>query len=361
MMPTPTQPASPAAPRRARLLVAALLGLGFVAAAGYFGARTWSRAAERREALALAETGPTETALPALLRCLERDPDDAELLWAVVKLKIRTGAPVADVEPDLDRLAKLIPDDPAVFRTRLDLYRRLGRHADAFAAARRAVELEPNDDRLRGELAGVALSAGRFDDAADEFRRLLAAGSAIPRHELQTGLARAAWELGDAAEAARLIEQALAAAPDFPVALTLRGMIHSQAGEDEAAIAVFRRVRPSSPGEQEIVLYHLALSLNRTGKTDEAKKSFTELAAVQNAVRFLTDARQRPTDLGLQVRAAEALMAANRPDDARQVLEEALSRLGPSRPVFDALVVCYDRLGRPDLARATLEKARQLP
>src|SRR5262245_10147660 len=361
MTPVPPRPTAPTAARRALPWLAALVGLGVLAAAGYFGYRAWSRAAERREALALAEKGSSDAALPALVRCLERDPDDTELLWALVKLKPRTGAPVTDVQPDLDRLARLTPDDPAVSRARLELYRRLGRHEDAYQAARRLSELDPGDDRLRVELPGLALAAGHFEEAARLFGQLLAGRSPVPRFELQTGLARAEWELGHTAEALRLVEEALAAAPDFPVALILRGMIHSQGGEDEAAVAVLRRVRPGSPAEQEIVLYHLALSLGRLGRSEEAKKAFAELSAVQNAVRFLTDARQRPADAGLQVRAAAALLAADRPDDARRVREEALGRLGPSRPVLETLATCYDRLGRPDLANSARDKARQLP
>lgn len=354
-------PSVPAVSRRARLFMATLFATAGLGGVGYFAYEHSARSTERRQALALAEKGKPDEALVALRRCLDRDPNDSELLWSLVRLKIRSGAPVTDVEPDLDQLARLTPDDPAVFRAQFDLYRRLDRHAEAFEAARRAVELDPTDDHLRGQLAAVALSCGRFAEAAVEFRRLLAGSHSAPLHELKTGLARAEWEQGHAAEAVRLLDEALAVAPDFPPAQILRGMIHSQQGEDELAVAVLRRVRPTSPAEQEIVLYHLALSLGRLGRADESKKVFAELTALQNALRYLTDARQRPADAGLQLRAAEALLGVNRPNDARAVLEESMSRLGPSRPVLNALAACYDQLGQPDLARVTREKARQLP
>lgn len=80
------------------------------------------------------------------------------------------------------------------------------------------------------------------------------------------------------------------------------------------------------------------------------RKVYAELAAVENAARFATDAEQRPDDMALQVRAAEALLAAGQPAKARQMLEAALARLGPNRAASVALAASHDALGRPDLA-----------
>jgi predicted Zn-dependent protease len=48
-----------------------------------------------------------------------------------------------------------------------------------------------------------------------------------------------------------------------------------------------------------------------------------------------------------QVRAAEALLANGKADEARYLLETALARLGPDRVALVTLARCYDALRRP--------------
>src|SRR3954468_10251881 len=92
------------------LLVAAAVGAGAYLVHTISG---WQdRSAERRDALAEARMGSREKAIPALQRCLERDPDDAEVLAVLVGAMTAAGKPNAEVEPYLDRWCKLRPDDP---------------------------------------------------------------------------------------------------------------------------------------------------------------------------------------------------------------------------------------------------------
>src|SRR4051812_9968364 len=126
---------APPGKRGTRRRVAPLLALAVLGAGGYWAFREWDRASERRAALALAERGPGGEAIPALLRCLEREPGNPELLRATVRTQIKTGALLADVEPFTERWCRSAPNDPEPFRVRADLLLRLSRFPEALAAA----------------------------------------------------------------------------------------------------------------------------------------------------------------------------------------------------------------------------------
>ncbi len=353
-MPHPIAPQT----RRARWPLLALAGV-VVAVAGYLALHAWESGAERRAALALAEHVSPGEALPALLASLERHPTDPELLKAVVETEAKAGAPVADVEPFIERWCKASPDDPAAFSTHADALQRLSRFPEAIEAAERAATLSPADDRIRTTLAWLYLTTGRFTDASREYRRLLEAKPG--QADLVLALARAEWEVGNQEEATRLTDELLARSPNLPGAHLMRGLIDFRAGNYARALAEFNRVKVESEAERTVVLYYRAQSLTRLGRTEEAKKAHEELALAEDAVRFLSDADQRPGDLALQVRAARTLLAAGQPTQARQLLDAALARLGPSRAALEALASCHDALGRPDLAARARSAAAAAP
>ncbi len=204
---------APVPPSRSRLLALVFLA-AVVLTAGVFGVRGWNRGAERRAALALAEKGPADQAVPALLAALERAPDDPELLDALVRVRTKTGAPVTDVEPLTERWCRAAPDDPKAFAARADALRRLSRLPEAVAAGERAAALAPNDADHRVTLAGLYLADGRFGDAAREFRALLTAQPG--RADFALALARSEWELGNDAEAVRITGELVGRTPPHP-------------------------------------------------------------------------------------------------------------------------------------------------
>ena len=75
----------------------------------------------------------------------------------------------------------------------------LGRHKEAVAHARRAVALAPGHSMLRRLLANSLLSKQDFEEAADEYRRLLAGNPADL--DARQGLATALSQLGRTDEA----------------------------------------------------------------------------------------------------------------------------------------------------------------
>jgi tetratricopeptide (TPR) repeat protein len=342
-----------------RLGVAALVLL-LVVLGLRFAQQSWQRSRERSAAFALIEQRDYTSALAALRQCLEREPDDPELLQAVVGALVQNGAGAGDIEAYAKRWCEADPENPAAFRARREALHRLTRFDEAAAAGERVLALSPHDHDSRLSLGDLYLQTGRWDDAAREYRRLLADRPDLGG-EVAPPLARAEMERGNRAEAARLLDQVLETAPDHPVALVFRGIVCFRNEEFREAVELFRKCRPASISEQQLVLYHMALALGRLGQSKESEAVFAQLSGAQEAARYAEDANQRPDDLSLQVKAARACLAAGNPEAARARLETALKRLGPSKHALELLASCYDALGRGDLAGRTRDEARRAP
>lgn len=96
---------------------------------------------------------------------------DAWTLASRSHLRAQRGA-FADAAADAERLVAAHPDKSAAHWFNLAYVReQLGRHADAEAAFRRAVELDPKLDRAWYGLALTLIRLGRLDDAAAALKR----------------------------------------------------------------------------------------------------------------------------------------------------------------------------------------------
>jgi tetratricopeptide (TPR) repeat protein len=345
--------------RRLGARVIVLLLLAVAAGGGYWVVREQAEAAERRALLSSAREAMPGHVLPQLQACLEKHPNDPELLQAVVACMRRGGSTLVELEPFVDRWCAAAPADVAALRERMDIQARLAKPDQATSAGERILELDPGDQTTRLLLSAVYMDAGRFADAARELRHLNDAGRNGP--EIVLALARAEWEQDHATEAARLVDEYLSRVPDDASALVLRGLIHHRAGEYESAVAVLQRERSRAPQHRAMLLFPLGQSLDRLGRSAEAGQAYAELAAIQDANRFATDAAQRPDDLPLQIKAAGAMLQAGDPLQARRVLEAALARLGSHRDALAELAKCYDALGQSDLAKQARAQAARAP
>jgi predicted Zn-dependent protease len=352
----PPQP-PPASGRRRRALIAAAAAFGLAA---WFGGRAYLRSAERADALVEAKTDPGK-ALPALHRCLARDPADADVLLAVITAMSATAAHAPEVEPYLDRLCAARPDDPAPLRMRIDMRGRFGRFDEALADARRVLALDPQDHHTRRAACRFAISLGRYDEAERDLALLLDA-SPLPRNDLGTLLARTHLGRGDRAAARAALDRYAPAGDDYPPAQIIRGSVLSEDGRTAEAVPMLTAAAErAGPEDRPNALYHLALALGRAGREDESRRTFDRLEAEYRAARLATDARQRADDMPAQVRAAQAGLSAGNPEAARQILERAVARLGDAPDALRLLAECYDKLGRADLAAAARQRAGSRP
>jgi Flp pilus assembly protein TadD len=344
--------------RRRRWFAVATLMLFFLAG-GYFGYRSWVHS-EKRAALALAASAEPDQAIAALQRCLERDPEDPELLKAIVDLMVRNNWPIVDTEPYVNRWIAASPNDIEAYLIRIQAHTLLDRNDEAIRDARRVLELAPQKLEPRMLLASLHAKTGHWDDAAEEYRRLVDKGAPI---EASIGLARAELERGRRREALLILDGVLLAQPQSFEAQVLRGRALILEGDFVAALATFQQCRPPS-GEfknREIVLFYLGQCLERLNRAGEAKTIHAELRALQDAKALTLAGSQRPDDVELQTRVAQACLAAGIPEEALKVIDRSLERFGSNRKLLLAAADCYEKLGRRDDARQARLEAEKLP
>jgi DNA-binding winged helix-turn-helix (wHTH) protein/TolB-like protein/tetratricopeptide (TPR) repeat protein len=138
----------------------------------------------------------------------------------------------------------------------------------AEAAARRAVWLNPSLAESRLMLAHLLVNLGRFDEGLEEVRAARAVDPLSPLlGALEAGFLTAA---GRRHEARAQIERALLVAPDFWIALLIRGSMALDDGNPAEAIADLDRAVQRS-GQNSLTLAMLGMALAASGDRPRAE------------------------------------------------------------------------------------------
>ena len=324
-------------------MLCAVMGIGIVA---WYLARERSRQAERLVLLQFAREHHPDA--PArMLAHLDRHPDDAEVLEALVEWQLWARNPAAEIEPRLDRLCTLAPDNLNAFRVRARLRVQNGRPAEGLADALHVVERDPADNNTRLLAAIAASEAGQPETAIRELTQLLE-NSPLQRDDLATRLVDAHLQAGDPIQAEVTLKRFLNTTTGE--AQLLRGRVYQAAGRHAEAIPLFRAVADKSPKERETALYSLAESQRALGREGDLARTLEELDRVKTRDRIVKDARQQPDSLAAQIRAAEVLIEDGQPAEAVAMLEQTMLRLGKSPTAGKVLARAYRQIGRTDLA-----------
>ncbi len=193
-----------------------------------------------------------------------------ECAWNEELVEGLTLARGADAERAHDVLGGALlrsPESATGWRVLSQLRRRLGRLAEAGAAARCGIALDPAEPMGPAELARVKLADGHLADAEAEARRAIALAPADERpHRALADVLAAAGRLADAAAAA---EQAAALAPGDPHGLHALAHFLTRLGRLAEAEAALRRAieLDAAPAGFHSTLADL---LARQGRTEEA-------------------------------------------------------------------------------------------
>jgi cellulose synthase operon protein C len=149
-----------------------------------------------------------------------------------------------------------------------NLYVRKGEPGKAETVLNTRLQADPNDVAIRSALASLYLKQKKYDSALAEYTRVV-----TERPADAMALNNLAWlyqKKGDLAKARGLAEQAVAAAPRTPQIDDTLGWILLAQGEANKALTYLStasQLAPSSPDIQ----YHLAVTLNRLGRTADAQ------------------------------------------------------------------------------------------
>jgi putative PEP-CTERM system TPR-repeat lipoprotein len=154
------------------------------------------------------------------------------------------------------------------------LYARTGEAAKAEAVLSTRLQTDPKDVTIRSALAALYFEQKKYDEAMAEYERVLA-----ERPADAVALNNLAWlyqQKGDLAKARRLAEQAVAAAPRAPLIDDTLGWILLAQGEADKALAYLSAASLSAPKNPDIQ-FHLAVALNRLGRTADAQATLETL------------------------------------------------------------------------------------
>jgi predicted Zn-dependent protease len=220
---------------------------------------------------------------------------------------------------------QIAPQDPLAKLALVEMLAGQRGAAAAEAEIRRMLATSPDDDELRLALGGFHERLDRPDDAAADYRAVIAhAGTGPKGLTARNRLAALAMRRERLAEAAARIREVLAENAADADALTLRGNLALARGQVDAAITDLRAVLRDQP---KAVAVARALARAHDRKGEGALGEETLRAALQAS----------PRDAGLRLDLASLLVRTGRYAQARPLLLELARELPADLGVRQAL------------------------
>ena len=307
----------------------------------------------------------SELALADLGRAIAQSPDNPELYRSRIEVAESLGRH-EQAAADYGELARLAPDDaePLYQQARI-LDQELGRSDEAAAAYAAALERSPGHYKAEHNLGILAAQQGHHDEAIGHFSRAIeqmdASGdepAALPyvnrakayieagRYNEAVADLKRAHELGSDDVQGHL-EDLLALQPEHAGANQLLGRLYLDQGDHAQASASYHQALASDPGH-EAALNDLGVIAGNAGDHAEAASWFTR------SIEGLDTPRPGP-----YANRAQAHLALGDYAAAAEDLTRAIDLGGPPE-LYNQRGRAYAEQGLSDLARADYDRAREL-
>ena len=196
---------------------------------------------------------------------------------------------------------KARPDDLLALLGRGFVWERFLYFSDALLDYRHAVASHPNSEPAHLRLANTLLIAGTPDEAEQHYRWL--EGVRPNRPEVLLGLARCSRKLGRTAEAARLLDDILAKAPDRGEVLWERGELEMIFGNAASAEVLLKKAVGQLPFDRR-VHYAMSRCLLQLDRPLEAEIANARVVQLDADLKRLNEIRQavmkQPSDAALR-------------------------------------------------------------
>jgi predicted Zn-dependent protease len=282
----------------------------------------------------------------------ERDPAEAPLiLEALAAGYLETLRPPAALRC-LDRVLKTQPDNPRALFLRGEARERLTRY-DAVEDYRRALDLDPENDRTRLRMAEALFTFGKTEAAAAEFAALHRRQPADPAARL--GLARCCYEAGQLDRARELLDELLAEDSQNPAALRERARLALELGQGAEAERWLRLALAGDASDRDA--NHLLFeALRQQGKDEEAHTQQECNGRLHDDLRRIGEIlnhemSERPRDAALQCELGRLYLRYGKDKSGLRWLLSAVQADPHYRPAHQALADYYERTGDADAAR----------
>lgn len=226
-----------------------------------------------------------------------------------------------------DQYRAIAANNPRDFQRALDVARFVNALHGPAKAREELERLASGDDPLvEYELAIAALDLreGDEDAAAARLDKMIAERTGLDQNKARLERAKLFIKHEDFAKADELLNAVIASDAKNAKALQLRAQRFLATDENDAAIRDLRSALDVAPKDVELML-SLAAAYDRNGQRELALE---RLAQAMNESNY---------DLPITLRYAEALIAAQKPDVAESVMNDALKKRGESRDLLVAM------------------------
>jgi tetratricopeptide (TPR) repeat protein len=225
---------------------------------------------------------------------------------------------------------------------------------EALKYFRKAVEIQPDNESARRELAGALLDHNEPQQALEQYQELMSRG--VHAREVLLGLARSYRALGHGKKAKEIIDELVQDFPQFWEAWNEQGRLALENGNLVTAEVSFRKSLALHPHEP-ITLYSLYLCLRRKGRAKQAeatecharyKKLAKDIGRLQELLAH--DVSQHPNDPAICFEAATLCIQLGQENTGLHWLQRTL-QLQPSHPgARKALAAYYQKIDRKNRA-----------
>jgi tetratricopeptide (TPR) repeat protein len=287
-----------------------------------------------------------------LVSCVEQAHPDSPFILEVLAKGYMRALRLPTALDVLNKWLALEPDQVAALLDRAWVLERLDSKDAAVADYRRAVELDPNGDAGRAELAELLLALSRPGEALPHFEYLQhRLGDSPP---LLLGVARCRAGLGQLEEAQRLLDDLVRRDPGNAAAQIERGWLAWQGRQVAEAEKYLRRGVALDPLNAR-AQWLLSQCLEHQGQKQEAKELLERCQRRQaDAYRLheivTQELDKRPDDVALQQEVGAILLRTGAAEDGLRWLHNVLQQVPGHRDTHQVLAEHYQRTGQPALA-----------
>ena len=281
----------------------------------------------------------------------DADGADALLIWEVLIQYYLDNYRLFEARDYLDRYLEQRPDDVPALLGRGFIWERLFHYPESTRDYRRAVQVEPDNERARSHLAETLAVMGPPEEAAEQFEWLR------QRHPeslpARLGLARCWRQMGRMEEAQQLLDALLAEYPPHAGVLTERGRLALESGDTKRAADWLRQAVTLAPNDRE-ALYNLSRCLQQSGRDAEAREYEARFDRADVDLKRLgqltKDVLRQPHDPALRCQVGMIFLRNGQEQEGIRWLHLALREAPDYGPAHQALADFYQRTGKPELA-----------
>ena len=226
---------------RTKVYRAALSAHPFLCCFLFLSAYLFGEQTKLEQAWSLAARGERDAAITLLRELVQTKPSGADARLLLGSLQAEAGQREEAIS-QLAEAVRLLPKSPEALNALGEAYNRFGNSKEARTAFERAVALNPNFGVAQENLGAVLLQLGDANAAATHLDRAITllkqASEAADAHYLRAKIFSAE---SNNSMALKHLQMAVAIRPDFPEGWSDLGVARNATGDDDGALAAFRR------------------------------------------------------------------------------------------------------------------------